>query len=830
MRVAIGVALALSLGLHAPVAHTVSSRVRATQANEGRLIVHDSKRAIDLPLKRTDVHVRVDGFLADVTVTQRFHNPYKEKIEAVYLFPLPTKAAVNHMDIRIGGRVIEGTIHKRAEAKRIYTRAKRNGHVAAMLTQERENLFTQRVANIEPGARVDITIRFVQPLHYERGGYELVFPMVAPPRYVPPSANAASIKEAVQPKRLPPQLRSRHEINLVVELDAGVAVNDIQSSSHAIDVRHVSKSSGRAHIALGAGDRIPNRDFILRYQVAGTGPNIAVHTHRTGKRGSFFLVAQPPRVVAKRDVTPRELIFLLDTSSSMRGAPLVKSKQLIRRVLAGMRPEDTFQIVRFADSASALGSRPIANKPANVRHTLDWLGALRAGGGTAMASGIDAALAVHHDPARLRIVVFLTDGYIGNEDEILARVTRKIGAARLFSFGVGTAVNRYLLQEMAELGRGTAQFVRPDEATDKVVATMYKRIDKPLLTNISIDWNGLAVTDVVPRAIPDLFAGQPLVLAGHYSGSGKATVTVRGMQAGRTVSFDVPVVLPKHHDRPAVASVWARRRIAELSRQLIKRADQKKVDEIVATALSHKLMTRYTAFVAVDRSRVTKGATAKKVKVPVEVPQVARNIRRGNFSGITGSGNYGVLGGLSGSGGGGGMSFGGVGVYGTGRGVAAPSKGAVSGPGVRGPVTNPRVDFSQLRMLQARVSRAPSVVAGVPKVVGPLDKSILRKVISANGYKMKRCYERALTKRPGLAGRAVATFTIDKSGTVVAARLQGFDQALDACLKKELLTFKFVMPSWLKGTVRVIYPYLFKIAQPKPKPKTKPASTPKVAP
>ncbi len=801
MRVAIGVALAVALGLNAPVAHTTSTRARVNDANEGRLVARDGKRTIDLPLRHTDVRMRVDGFLADVTVTQRFHNPYAETIEAVYLFPLPTGAAVNHMEMRIGTRTLHGTIHKRAEATRVYKRAKREGHTAALLTQERPNLFTQRVANIESGAEVSITLRYVQTLAYERGGYELVFPMVAPPRYVPPTASNASIKEAVQPKRLAPGVRSRHRIDVRVDIAAGVPLDRVSSPSHAVVV--ATNAAGRgASVSLAAGDRVANRDFILRYRMAGSAPQFAVHTHRAGANGSFFLMAQPPSSVTAHNIAPRELIFVVDTSSSMRGAPLAKAKQVIKRVLGGLRDHDTFQVIRFADSISALGSRPIANKPSNIRHTLTWVDSLTAGGSTEMVAGLDAAFAVPHDPARLRLVVFLTDGYIGNEDDVLARVSRKLGASRLFSFGVGTAVNRYLLQEMAALGRGTAQFVRPDEPTKRVVDALYRRIDKPVLTDISIDWNGLAVRDVVPSRVPDLFAGQPVVLAGHYDGHGKRTVTISGMMAGRRVSFPVEVSLPRAADRPSVATVWARRRIAELSRTLVRRHKPATVNAITSLALRHKLLSRYTAFVAVDRARRTKPG-AKRVHVPVEVPQAARNIPlNGNFGG-------------SGSGGGAGWGTIGSGSYGISAAGAARGR-AVSAPSpviqARQPgILDRRFDFSQLRMLKGHRISAPVVSGRLSRVVGPIDKTILTKVIHANAAKMKRCYEQALTRRPGLGGRVEARYSIGTSGAVIAAKVQGIDTAMDRCLETALMTFKFSFPAWLTGTVHVVYPYVFKV-------------------
>jgi Ca-activated chloride channel family protein len=644
---------------------------RPPATTEGRLATRDGHRVVDVPLEHTEVAIHATGHLAEVRVEQTFRNPYDKKIEATYLFPLPTGAAVNDLELVVGDRVIDGEIAKRAAAKATYIKAKRAGFVAALLTQERPNLFTQHVANLEPGARVVVRMTYVQPLVYDAGGYELVFPMVAGPRYVPKGSAAAADADAVQAPVVPPDTRSSHDIGLTATIDAGLALRAVRSTSHAI-VHTPGATAAQVTVALAPGDTIPNRDFVLRYDVAGDATAAALLAHRRGTApGAFFLTVHPPGTdapaapsqvdAAPAAVTPREVVFVVDTSASMRGAPLAKARALVRSILTTLAPDDTFQIVRFADVAGALGANPIANKPANVTFALDWLDALEAGGGTEMTGGIAAALDVAHDPLRLRLVVFVTDGYVGNEDEILATVHAKLGASRLYSFGVGTAVNRYLLEEMASFGRGAAQIVRPDEDTAAVVATFHARIARPVLTDVTIDWGGLAVADVTPAALPDLFVGQPLVIAGRYAVPGAATVTVRGTAGGVPVELAVPVELPATADHPAIATVWARARIAELTRAEIRGATAETADEITRIALEHRLMSRYTAFVAVDRSTVTAGGDAVPVAVPVEVPAGLHATSGGGWGGGgmgMGAGGYGVLGVASASVSGHGASFG----------------------------------------------------------------------------------------------------------------------------------------------------------------------------
>ena len=733
----------------------LSVQVASAATTEGRLVVRHEGRAVDLPLAHTDVRLRVDGFLVDATVTQRFTNPYATKIEAVYLFPLPTGAAVGEMTIAIGGRTIRGSIQERHKAEQIYEAGRAKGFVAALLTQERPNLFTQTIANLEPGAAVEVTLRYVERLTYSDDSYQLVFPMVAGPRYDGPSAPA-----------LPIGTRSAHDIALAVELDAGVPIQELTSPSHRLTIARPSRS--RAEIHLDAGDTIPNKDFVLRYHVAGKTPTLGVLGYRDRGDGSFLLVAQPPAPAPDLAIAPREIVFVLDTSSSMRGAPLAKAKEVIRTALTRLRADDTFQIVRFDDRASALGPAPIASKPRNVQLTLDWLARLDAGGGTELATGIAAALAVPHDPARLRIVAFLTDGYIGNEDQILASVGEHLGDSRVFCFGVGSAVNRYLLEEIAGIGRGTAQFVRPDEDTIAAVDAFERRIDAPVLTDVSVDWGGLAVADVVPRAIPDLFVGQPLVVTGHYTRAGTGTVTVRGKQGGRDVRFAVHVDLPdRDAARPAIATVWARDRIAELSRRLVRKADAAAEHEILGLALANHLLTKYTAFVAVDDSHVTKPGEDKRVVVPVDVPDSVRGIQSlaNGLGGMGGSVAYGASGFAMD------YSYGPVG-------YAAP------------------------------VPQPPVVVIGQPVAIGDLDKAIIRRYVKRNLEKIRYCYEKRLLAKPKLAGTVTTHFTITGAGTVTASTAEGLDNEVAACIADVVKEIEFPKTKG-GGAVQVNYPFTF---------------------
>ncbi len=738
----------------------------AGESGEGRLVTRVDGKLVDVPLEHTDVQIRIDGPIAEAKVTQRFKNPSATKIEAVYLFPLPTGAAINDFVLTSGDRRIRGTIQERARAKQVYEAARKQGLVAALLTQERPNLFTQSIANLEPANTVEVTLSYVQRLDYDNGGYTVVFPMVVSPRYLPEKWKAKAPE--LQAPTLPPGQRSTHDISLTVDLDAGMAIEELESPSHQIDIK---RDGRKATIRIRQGDTIPNKDFVLRYKLAGAAPKLGVLTHRDGGDGSFLLMVQPPAAVPAAKITPRELIFVLDTSSSMRGAPLAKGKELVRRMLWTLRPDDTFQIVRFADTVSALGPGPISAKPANVELVLKWLSTLEAGGGTEMTTGIGAALAVPHDPLRLRILAFITDGYVGNEDEILATVHKQIGASRLFAFGVGTAVNRYLLEEMAVHGRGSVQFVRPDEDTGRAVSAFERRIDAPVLTDLKIDWGGLVTRDLTPAALPDVFVGQPLVISGHYAAAGSGTVTVTGKQGGRSVAFSVPVTFPERHAHPAISTVWARAKIAELSRGLIRRPDAVAEKAIVALSLDYRILTQFTAFVAVDASKVTTG-DSRRVVVPVEVPDAARSVS------LHGSGSIGYGGGL-------GASF-------------AIGYGSVSGS-----------SYGSSRSVSVAL---PQVTIAQPVVLGSLDAAIIKRYVKRHLAKIRYCYEKALLAKPTLSGTINTQFSINASGIVVAATATGLDDEVAACVASTIKSIEFPRPVNGDTAIQVNYPFTFKPA------------------
>jgi len=596
----------------------------------GALLMRFAEKEVSLPLKHTDVRASVSGYVGSVEVVQQFHNPYSSKIEAVYVFPLPHNAAVNEFIMTIDERRIRGIIRERKEAEEIYQEAKRQGYVASLLTEERPNIFTQSVANIEPGREIDVTIKYFHTLDYADGWYEFVFPMVVGPRFNPPgmthgigaaargSAGVSGQKTEVQ--YLKPGERSGHDISLRLEVDAGVAIEEFQCRTH--EVSHESQASHQLTVALQPHDNIPNRDFVLRYRVAGERIKSSLLTHRDERGGYFTLMLYPPKELGKLARQPLEVVFVLDCSGSMSGRPIAQAKAAVERGLRLMRPEDSFQIINFSLSARQLGPAPLAATPENIQRALQYLSSLEGEGGTMMIEGIKAALDFPHDPNRLRFVCFLTDGYIGNEAEILGEIHQRLGPSRIFSFGIGSTVNRYLIDHMGKAGRGAVAYLGSRDEAARVMEDFFERISHPGLTDIAVDWGGMLVSEVFPRRIPDLFVGRPVILTGRFSGEGNSHVRVSGKVAGERVEFTVPADSSDGSaTHRALPSVWARMKIADLADESTFAPNAELPEQIKRVALDFGVMSAFTAFVAVDSSRRTEGSEGTTVPVAVPVPE-----------------------------------------------------------------------------------------------------------------------------------------------------------------------------------------------------------------
>ena len=575
----------------------------------------------DCPLKNTSVKTDISGFIARVRVRQEFENPFSTPIEAVYTFPLSQNGAVDDMTMTIGSRTIRGKIMKRDEARQVYETAKSQGQAASLLDQERPNIFTQSVANIMPGEKIVVEISYVETLTYEDGAYEFVFPMTVAPRYKP-----ASVKDSA--KISPPVAVDRpgHNISIEVNLNAGVPVEGIRSTSH--EIQQVNFSPTTSKITLKDETTIPNKDFILRYDVTGKKIEDAVLATRDARGGFFTLVLQPPDQFISQDITPKEIVFVLDTSGSMSGFPIEKAKEAMKLSLDGLNPNDTFNLITFAGDTHILFDGPVAATQGNLERAQAFLDSRSGAGGTEMMSAIKAALDPSDSKDHIRVVCFMTDGEVGNEEEIISEV-QKHPKARVFSFGIGNSVNRYLLDKIAEAGNGEAEYVSLQDDGSKAAKKFYERVRTPLLTDITIDWNGMPVTDTYPAKLPDLFSAKPVIVSGRFTKASNGTIRLNGQVAGQPYSREIVVNLPEAETaNDALATLWARKRIDDLTDKRAALSDGKDLpklnpvdQEITRLGLEYRLLTYNTSFVAVEERVVNQNGKPVTIQVPVAIPE-----------------------------------------------------------------------------------------------------------------------------------------------------------------------------------------------------------------
>lgn len=589
-------------------------------------------KLVPMPLKHTDVKASVTGYITTVDVEQQFHNPFDSKIEAVYQFPLPQDAAVSEFVMEVGPegnrRQIRGIIREKAEAERIYAQARAQGFNASLLSQVRPNIFEQKVANIEPGKQIDINIRYFNTLGYADGWYTFTFPMVVGPRFNPADsidpvhavANGAQAPaNGTTIQYLRPDERSGHDINVTLDIDAGVSIEEAKCLTHTVSASNANNSANKLSVSLSPNDTIPNKDFVFAFRVAGKQMKSGLVTHQDAQGDKYFtLMVYPPADLKQLDRQPMEMVFVLDCSGSMSGEPMRQSKDAMRHALKQLRPDDTFQVIRFSNDASQLGDKPLPATRTNINKAIRYVDRLSGTGGTQMIEGIKAALDFTHDRERYRVVTFLTDGYIGNEKHILHEMNNRIGAARVFSFGVGTSTNRFLLDRMAKVGRGASAYLLPDVSGKEIMDLYFDRISHPALTDLSISYGAAQVSEVYPQRIPDLIVGRPVILTGKYTGE-LSDIRITG-SAGRR---DLMITMSNNDSatHPALAQVWARRKIGDLMDQMTTDGNDELAPTVLTTALQYNLVSAYTSFIAVDASRVTQGSSGTTVHQALPTPQ-----------------------------------------------------------------------------------------------------------------------------------------------------------------------------------------------------------------
>jgi Ca-activated chloride channel family protein len=605
-----------------------------SEPGQGTLLFRSKTRTENCaaPLLHTEVEIKVSGLVARTHVTQTFRNPSDEWFEGVYVFPLPESSAVDRMRMRIGERVVEGEIRERGAAKKRYEAARDSGRRAALLEQERPNIFTSSVANIGPQEDVVVEIEYQQTLRYDAGAFSLRFPMTVGVRYIPgaplaersgggwsPDTVRVADASRITPPVLHPSKGPINPVSIRVELDAGVPLSRVDSPTHRV---RVGKDGARRDVVeLDDGVTPANRDFELVWTPAvQAAPRAAWFAEKRGDRTYGLLMILPPPDAGRERRIPRESIYVIDTSGSMNGTSISQAKEALELAIDGLAPDDRFNIIEFNSYAKALfrEARPATRE--NRAEARGWVGGLRAQGGTEMALALDLALNGSESGARIRQVVFLTDGQVGNEEELFKLIRAKLGDSRLFTVGIGSAPNSHFMTKAASIGRGTFTYIgKVDEVREKMGA-LFAKLESPVLKGVKIDWPQGVTAESWPPQVPDLYAGEPVVVTVALDrAAGIARVT--GMRGA--APWVETLALGQPARGAGMGALWARDKIGSLEDAVREGASSEETKgRIIEIALAHQLVTRYTSLVAVDHAPARPAGTdLKTAAMPTNLPE-----------------------------------------------------------------------------------------------------------------------------------------------------------------------------------------------------------------
>ena len=582
----------------------------------------DDPQIDQLPLKSTDVRVDISGVIADVTVTQVYQNTGQKSLEAIYVFPASTKAAVYGMKMMIGERTLVAEIKEKEKARQDYENAKNDGKSASLLEQHRPNVFQMNVANILPGDVIRVELKYTELLVPTAAVYEFVYPTVVGPRYVGGRGEdtAGSDQWAANPylrQGEPP----KNTFDISVNLNAGLPIGDIACGTHDVDIFY--KDADQATIGLDPSDKFGgNRDYILKYRLAGKRIQSGLLLSQGGDENFFLMMLQPPKRVKTDMIPPREYVFIVDISGSMHGFPLDISKALLKDLIGNLRGTDRFNVLLFAGSSRMLSNQSLPATAGNIKKAIDLIENQRGGGGTELLPALKKALDMEGTEGFSRTLVIVTDGYVTVEEEAFDVIRNRLGDANMFAFGIGSSVNRHLMEGIARVGMGEPFIItKPEEASGK--AEQFRNlIESPVLTNIRVDYGDFDVYDVEPPSIPDVLADRPVIVFGKWRGKPEGTIRISGDSGEGRFShkIDVEKINPDGTNTP-LRHLWARHRIAVLADYNKLRPNDERIQTVTQMGLTYNLLTEYTSFVAVDTQVRLENGKPVTVRQPLPLPK-----------------------------------------------------------------------------------------------------------------------------------------------------------------------------------------------------------------
>lgn len=568
-------------------------------------------------LQETRVEADISGVLARVRVSQVFRNPHSNALEALYVFPLPENSAVDAYSFQIGERIIVGEVKEREEAKQIYQQARQEGRKAALLEQERANIFTQSVANIPANSEVVIHIEYVQPLEVDEDRYLFRFPMVVGRRYIPGNPvsrpnvgrgwanDTDEVPDAsrITAAKVPDGMRNGNDVFIQVNVDGAMPIQAITPVTHELDVSR--RSETQSVVTLKNGSVIADKDFIFEYQLASEQTTLASMTHRISEEedGYVMLALQPKWSVEASEITPREVHLVMDVSGSMRGPAISQMRLFAEQILDHLNPGDSIKLISFSQQATTFRDSPVPADASNIEAAKEFVRRLKPNGGTNLLSALRVSLGESQTETSLpRYLILMTDALVGNDHSILRYLQEdRFSDARVFPIAFGAAPNDYLMNRAAEMGRGFAMQVTNQDNSVAIAKHFNALTNLPYMTDLHIDWGDLNVKDQVPARLPDLFAGKPLIVLGRYDQAATSTVRLKGNVLGSPVEMELDLELPAiepAHD--SISSVWARQRIRQIWNRNVGKETKESRAEITELGLRHQLVTAYTSFIAVE--------------------------------------------------------------------------------------------------------------------------------------------------------------------------------------------------------------------------------------
>jgi Ca-activated chloride channel family protein len=734
-----------------------------------------------LPLKSTQTQVNISGVIADVTVTQVYKNEGHKPLEAVYVFPASTKAAVYGMKMTIGERIITAKIQEREQARQAYNQAKQAGQSASLLEQHRPNVFQMNVANILPSDVIQVELKYTELLVPTDTVYEFIYPTVVGPRYVDGQDPEAGFSDTwtsnpyLHQGEPPP-----YAFHIAVDISAGIPIQDIACESHKTRISF--KGPDFASVTLDPSEKQGgNRDFILKYRLAGGKIETGLLLFEGKKENFFLLMIQPPKKVVTSRIPPREYIFIVDVSGSMHGFPLDISKKLLKDLIGSLRPTDTFNVILFAGGSHLMSEHSLSATPQNIAHAITIIDRERGGGGTRLLPALKRALCLPKTPGFSRSIVIATDGYVSVEEQAFDLIRNNLGQANMFTFGIGSSVNRHLIEGMARVGMG-APFVitTPEQAAEKA-DTFRKLIEAPVLTEIKVDFGKFKAFDVDPPSIPDVLADRPVIVFGKWHGRPRGIISIQGITGERAFSkkMEVSGITPLQTNS-ALRYLWARHRIALLSDYNTLNKQDERVHEVTRLGLTYNLLTAYTSFVAVDTQIRLQDGQSVTVKQPLPLPQgVSDDAVGGNrfFAGKSASSL-----------------------------AAAPS---ISG--LQKLVMEERLERKKEDHLTGDLE--PDLTAhdkntielGEVIVTGALTEKSVREVLKKHIPSFNICFRQGLENQPDVKGKVVFKMVIDSAGRVTKIHPDkgaSKENRFKSCMRQELRTLHF--PASKAGKERMV--------------------------